>query len=76
MWKQFGLYFTTDPSTVTEALTKRSRYPLEGVGYDPSVQGNREISVIYSPEFRRIMIERNGKAKQDPLRALLVGWGE
>eukprot|EP00092_Neocalanus_flemingeri_P015143 GFUD01016360.1.p1 GENE.GFUD01016360.1~~GFUD01016360.1.p1 ORF type:complete len:399 (+),score=135.04 GFUD01016360.1:105-1199(+) len=70
VWKQFGLYFTTDLSTVTEALTKSTRYPLEGVAYDPNVQGNREISVIYSPEFRRIMIERKGKAKQDPFRGM------
>eukprot|EP00092_Neocalanus_flemingeri_P033634 GFUD01036565.1.p1 GENE.GFUD01036565.1~~GFUD01036565.1.p1 ORF type:complete len:395 (+),score=122.80 GFUD01036565.1:86-1270(+) len=72
VWKQFGLYFTTDLNTVTEALAKTSRYPLEGLAYDPSVQGNREISVIYSPEFKRIMIERNGKAKQDPFRAKLA----
>eukprot|EP00092_Neocalanus_flemingeri_P003698 GFUD01003974.1.p1 GENE.GFUD01003974.1~~GFUD01003974.1.p1 ORF type:complete len:410 (+),score=127.13 GFUD01003974.1:104-1231(+) len=68
--KQFGLYFTADLSKVTEALTKSSHYPLEGVAYDPTVQGNREISVIYSPEFRRIMIERKGKAKQDPFRGM------
>ena len=71
MWREFRLFFTTDLSTVTEALTKPTRYPLEGVAYDPRVQGNREISVIYSPEFRRIMIEKNGKAKQDPFRAML-----
>eukprot|EP00092_Neocalanus_flemingeri_P010169 GFUD01010959.1.p1 GENE.GFUD01010959.1~~GFUD01010959.1.p1 ORF type:complete len:400 (+),score=126.28 GFUD01010959.1:108-1202(+) len=68
--KQFGLYFTADLSKVTEALTKSTHHPLEGVAYDPNVQGNREISVIYSPEFRRIMIERKGKAKQDPFRAM------
>ena len=77
MWREFRLFFTTDLSTVTEALTKPTRYPLEGVAYDPRVQGNREISVIYSPEFRRIMIEKNGKAKQDPFRAMLENnaWG-
>jgi hypothetical protein len=71
VWREFRLFFTTDLSTVTEALTKPTRYPLEGVAYDPRVQGNREISVIYSPEFRRIMIEKNGKAKQDPFCAML-----
>jgi len=69
--KQFSLFFTTDLSSLSEAMARNSRYPLEGVAYDPSVQGNREISVIYSPEFRRIMIEKNGKAKQDPFRAML-----
>ena len=54
-----------------EALSKPSKYPVEGLAYDPRLQGNREIQVIYSPEFRRIMIERNGKAKQDPFRAML-----
>jgi len=69
--KEFGLFFTTDVSNVTEALTQSTKFPLEGVAYDPRLQGNREISVIYSPEFRRIMIERNGRAKQDPFRAML-----
>merc|ERR1719334_1406715 len=69
--KEFGLYITTEMKTVAEALTTTSRWPLEGVAYDPSIQGNREISVIYSPEFKRIMIERNGKSKQDPFRTML-----
>jgi len=69
--KQFSLYFTTELSSLGEAMARSSRYPLEGVAYDPRLQGNREISVIYSPEFRRIMIERNGKAKQDPFRVML-----
>jgi len=69
--KEFGLFFTTDLSKVMEALSKPSKYPVEGLAYDPRLQGNREIQVIYSPEFRRIMIERNGKAKQDPFRAML-----
>jgi len=69
--KEFGLFFTTDLQNVADAINKSINYPLEGVAYDPRLQGNREISVIYSPEFRRIMIERNGKAKQDPFRAML-----
>jgi len=71
VWKQLRLHFTTDPSDVGEAMTRSSRYKLEGVVYDPSMQGNREISVIYSPEFKRIMIEKNGKTKQDPFRTML-----
>eukprot|EP00092_Neocalanus_flemingeri_P033635 GFUD01036566.1.p1 GENE.GFUD01036566.1~~GFUD01036566.1.p1 ORF type:complete len:317 (+),score=66.56 GFUD01036566.1:39-989(+) len=71
--KQFGLYFTTDLSTVTEAFTKSTRYPLEGVVYDPNVEGNRELSVICSPEFSKILRERNGKAKQDTDRLLKNG---
>jgi len=69
--KEFGLFFTTELNSVADTFKKLTKYPLEGVAYDPRLQGNREISVIYSPEFRRIMIERNGKAKQDPFRAML-----
>ena len=70
--KLFSLFFTTNLSSLSEAMTRSSHYPLEGVAYDPSVQGNREILVIYSPEFRKIMIEKNGKAKQDPFRHAML----
>jgi len=69
--KEYGLCFTTDRSTLQDDLAPTSRYPIEGIAFDPSLQGNREISVIYSSEFRKIMIERNSKSKQDPFRAML-----
>ena len=45
---------------------------VEGVVLDPTLQGNREMSVIYSSQFKRIMIDRNqSRQVQDPLRSIL-----
>ena len=70
--RQFRLFFTADKDQVSNAWEDKDsrRPPLEGVVCDPGIQGNREISVLYSAEFRRIMMERN-KAKPDPFRVML-----
>jgi len=70
--RQFRLFFTADKDQVCNAWEEKDsrRPPLEGVVCDPGIQGNREISVLYSAEFRRIMMERN-KAKPDPFRVML-----
>jgi len=69
--RQFRLFFTADKDQVSNAWEEKDsrRPPLEGVVCDPGIQGNREISVLYSAEFRRIMMERN-KAKPDPFRVM------
>ena len=36
-----------------------------------SLQGSRELSIVYSAEFSRILRERSSKRKQDPFRAML-----
>jgi len=69
--RQFQLVFTRDAAEVCDAWQEESnRYPIEGIVCDPRIQGNREVSVLYSSEFRRILMERN-KARPDPFRALL-----
>ena len=84
--RQFRLYFTGSLGEVAGAWGEEGgrRPALEGVIHDPGVQGNREVrqtgvartctcfqvSVLYSAEFRRIMMERN-KAKPDPFRVML-----
>ena len=70
--RQFRLFFTADKDQVSNAWEEKDsrRPPLEGVVCDPGIQGNREVSVLYSAEFRRIMMERN-KAKPDPFRVML-----
>lgn len=77
VWRQFRLLYSSDSTKVLEELgdmspggTRRGP-PLEGVICDPSCLGNREMAIIFSPDFRRIMIEKNGKQKQDPFRAML-----
>ena len=65
VWKKTGVFLTTDPSTVYTAFSKAINNSLEGVVYDPSMQGTRNLSVIYSPEFRKNMIDRKGKAKPE-----------
>ena len=51
-----------------EAMTEK----VEGVVHDPTLQDNREMSVIYSSQFKRIMIDRNQSRQiQDPLRSIL-----
>ena len=70
--RQFRLFFTAEKGTVCEAWEDEDlrRPPLEGIVCDPGIQGNREVSVLYSAEFRRIMMERN-KSKPDPFRVML-----
>jgi len=70
--RQFRLFFTAEKDTVREAWEDEDlrRPPLEGIVCDPGIQGNREVSVLYSAEFRRIMMERN-KSKPDPFRVML-----
>ena len=70
--RQFRLFFTANRDQISSAWEDidSRRPPLEGVVCDPGIQGNREVSVLYSAEFRRIMMEKN-KAKPDPFRVML-----
>ena len=47
--------------------------PLSALLFTRVFQGNREMSVIYSPQFKRIMIERNNSRNKpvDPFRSTL-----
>jgi len=74
--KQLHLLFGNSPSglfcsRLAERINLAIQGPrVEGIICDPSVQGNRELAVIYSPEFKKLMIERNER-KKDPFRTLL-----
>jgi len=49
----------------------QNKFPTDGVVVDNSLQGSRELSIVYSTEFSRILRERSSKRKQDPFRAML-----
>jgi len=49
-----------------------SRFTVDGVLCDPNMQGNRELYIIYSTEFRRITRDKwNKKKRKDPFRTML-----
>lgn len=66
--REYGVTYTGDLANIEEGVTDQ----LGGVVHDPTLQGNREMSIIYSSQFKRIMIDRNQSRQiQDPLRSIL-----
>jgi len=49
----------------------QNKFPTDGAVFDTSLQGSRELSIVYSSEFKRILREKSTKKKQDPFRAML-----
>jgi len=68
--RQYMVYWAGELDSLQAGLAEERR-PLVATVCDPTLQGNREMAIIYSPQFRRIMIERNARTKQDTFRALL-----
>jgi hypothetical protein len=48
-----------------------NKFPTDGVLCDSSLQGSRELAIVYSEEFRKILREKSVKKKQDPFRVML-----
>ena len=73
--REYGVKYVSDVVSLDDQDDQsRSRTEVAGVVHDPTLQGNREMSVIYSPQFKKIMIEKNqsrGKSAQDPFRTML-----
>merc|ERR1719312_2089820 len=56
-WKQTGVYLAQHPANFTRAFDKSTKHYLEGLVHDPTHQSIRNLSIIYSSEFRKMMIE-------------------
>lgn len=61
--RQYMVYWAAELDSLQAGLAEERR-PLVATVCDPTLQGNREMAIIYSPQFRRIMIERNSRTKQ------------
>ena len=73
--REYGVSYVGDLSGLDANDDSHSPQSCQdGVVHDPTLQGNREMSVIYSAQFKKIMIEKNqsrGKNAQDPFRTML-----
>jgi len=59
-------------SSELEHSWPHKRFCVDGVLCDPHLQGNRELFIIYSAEFRRLTREKsNKKRRKDPFRTML-----
>jgi len=69
--KEFKCLYVSDKSLISTVWPNK-KFSVEGVLCDPHLQGNRELYIIYSAEFRRITRERSNKKKRkDPFRTIL-----
>ena len=67
-WKQTGVYLAQHPANFTRAFDKSTKHHLEGVVHDPTHQSIRNLSIIYSSEFRKMMIERKKRTDEEQSR--------
>ena len=70
--RQYMVYWAGELDSLQAGLAEERR-PLVATVCDPTLQGNREMAIIYSPQFRRIMIERNARTKQVCREAAIAG---
>jgi len=72
--REYNISYVSDLADLNLEQDTAHGHLLEGIIHDPTLQGNREMSVIYSTQFKRIMIEKNinrNKQVQDPFRSML-----
>ncbi|XP_023334215.1 F-box only protein 4 [Eurytemora carolleeae] len=71
MLKDCKLLYIPEPSGLKDCWPNK-KFPVDGVLCDPNLQGNRELFIIYSAEFRRMTREKwNKKKRKDPFRTML-----
>ena len=56
---EYGVSYVGDLSGLDDNDDSSPQSCSDGVVHDPTLQGNREMSVIYSTQFKKIMIDRN-----------------
>lgn len=70
--KESKLLYVTEVTDLVHSWPS-NKFPIEGVLCDPHLQGNRELHIIYSAEFRRLTREKTHKKyrRKDPFRTML-----